>query len=228
MLNMNTEQYALFRSFSDTEQARQFALTLKELGIDSELVDNSYSSEEVFTGTQILSNSVQLKIKQSDFEKANKFMLKEAESLITEIESDHYLHSFTDEELYEILMKPDEWSPLDYQIAHKLLQNRGKTIDAELLSVLRKQRIEDLAKPAETQKAWITLAYISTIFGGFIGIIIGWHVFTYKKVLPDGSKVYAYNHNERKHGKTILIIGAIIFPIAFLVSLFLSYFAHLY
>ncbi len=225
---MNSEHYALFRSFSDFEQARQFSLTLRELGIDSELIDNSFSSEEIFTGSPILSNTVQLKIKQSDFEKANKFLLKEAESLVIEIESDHYLHSFSDEELYEILMKPDEWSPVDYQIAQKLLQNRGKAIDTDLLSVLRKQRIEDLAKPSETQKAWITLAYFTTIFGGFLGIIIGWHVFTYKKVLPDGRKVYAYGDNERNHGKNILIIGAIISPIIFLISLFLSYFSNQY
>lgn len=218
---MHSDNYSVFRNFSNIEQARDFAVVLKEIGIEAEVVHNNQPLEGVlFSGDVLISNSVQLKIHQKDFAKANAFLDKEADQLTTEIEDSHYLHSFSDEELYEILMKPDEWSNIDYKIAHKLLTQRGKQFDPELLNTLRKQRIDDLARPEESQKSWILMGYIMVIFGGLIGIFIGWHIMTYKKSLPNGQKIYAYTQNDRKHGKAIFIIGLIIFPITFLFSLY--------
>lgn len=220
---MYSDNYSVFRNFSNIEQARDFADVLKEIGIEAEVVHNNQPLEgSLYSGEVLISNSVQLKIHQKDFAKANAFLDKEADQLTTEIEDSHYLHSFSDEELYEILIKPDEWSNIDYRIAHKLLTQRGKQFDPELLNALRKQRIEDLARPEESQKSWILMGYIMVIFGGFIGIFIGWHIMTYKKSLPNGQKIYAYIPNDRKHGKAIFIIGLIIFPITFLFSLYLE------
>jgi len=218
---MNSDNYSVFRNFTNIEQARDFAATLKEIGIEAELVHNSNPLDgTIYSGDVLISNSVQLKIHQKDFAKANAFLDKEADNLTTEIEDSHYLHSFSDEELYEILMKPDEWSNIDYKIAHKLLIKKGKQFDPELLNALKKQRIDDLAKPEASQKAWILFAYIMTALGGLSGIFIGWHIMTYKKSLPNGQKTYAYAENDRKHGKAIFIIGLIIFPIIFIITLY--------
>ena len=80
---------------------------------------------------------------------------------------------FTDEELYDVLLKSDEWNKFDYTLAQKLLSDRGKSIDEELLNSLKKQRLEDLAKPDEGQKPWIIAGYFLALLGGFIGLIIG-------------------------------------------------------
>ena len=104
---MITDNYAVFRKFSDVDQAKELASTLKDNGIEYELVDNSPTFDVTFSGNT-LQNEVQLKIKQVDFDKANKLLEEEAKNLINQVNKDHYLFEFTNEELYEIIMKPDE------------------------------------------------------------------------------------------------------------------------
>ena len=123
-------------------------------------------------------------------------------------------------ELYDILLKSDEWNKFDYSLAQKILRDRGKNIDKELLDSLKKQRLEDLAKPDENQKPWIIAGYVFALLGGFLGLIIGYFLWTSKKTLPNGQKVYSYSSNDRKHGKYIFYIALIIFPSALLLKVF--------
>ena len=215
---MITDNYAVFRKFSDVDQAKELASTLKDNGIEYELVDNSPTFDVTFSGNT-LQNEVQLKIKQVDFDKANKLLEEEAKNLINQVNKDHYLFEFTNEELYEIIMKPDEWSTFDYKLAQKILIDRGQTINDDLINSLRKQRIEDLSKPEQGQKTWIYAGYLFAILGGLIGVFIGWYLWTYKKTLPDGQKVYAYSDSDQKHGRNIFIIGVIVFPIMTLIRI---------
>lgn len=99
------------------------------------------------------------------------------------------------------------------------MTERGKNIDSDVLASLKKERLQILAKPEEPQKSWITVGYIFSILGGFLGIIIGYLLWTSKKTLPNGERIYSYNENDRKHGKTIFILGLIIFPLALLVKI---------
>ncbi len=215
---MTKNNYEVFKKFSDVQQAKELASILKEKGLDCRLVDNSPTFDVTFSGNT-LQNEVQLKIKQEDFDKAYKLLEKEAENLLDQVDEDYYLFDFTNEELYEILLKPDEWSSFDYKLSQKILIERGQTINDDLIKTLKKQRIEDLAKPEHGQKAWIYAGYLFAIFGGLIGLFIGWHLWAYKKALPDGQKVYGFNENDRKHGRNIFIIGIIIFPIATLLRI---------
>ncbi|WP_236262991.1 hypothetical protein [Aggregatimonas sangjinii] len=89
-----------------------------------------------------------------------------------------------------------------------------------MLNSLKKERIKQLAKPEENQKAWIFCGYVFAIFGGFLGLIIGYFLWTAEKTLPDGNKVYSYSEKDRKHGKTIFFISVIIFPTALFLRAF--------
>ena len=104
-------------------------------------------------------------------------------------------------------------------MAQKILIDRGQTINDDLINSLRKQRIEDLSKPEQGQKTWIYAGYLFAILGGLIGVFIGWYLWTYKKTLPDGQKVYAYSDSDQKHGRNIFIIGVIVFPIMTLIRI---------
>ena len=132
-------------------------------------------------------------------------------SQIDSVDKDYYLFNFTDLELMEVITKRDEWGHLDFILAQKILKERGKEIKPEVVELLKKQRLEELAKPEENQKAWIYAGYITAVLGGFLGIFIGWHLSTYKKTLPNGDRVYGHSQSDRKHGNRILIIGVICF-----------------
>jgi hypothetical protein len=211
------KQYSIFRKFSSLEQVKELESMLNENGIESIIANNASSIDSTF-GSNSLNNQIEIRIKQSDFEKAELLMEKKAEDLINQIDKDYYLFDFTDEELYEILLKSDEWNTFDYTLAQKILKQRGKSVDKELLNSLKNERLKDLAKPEGNQKPWIIAGYIFSLLGGFLGLIIGYFLWTSRKTLPNGQKVYSYSANDRKHGKYIFYIGLIIAPIALILK----------
>ncbi|WP_343538183.1 hypothetical protein [Flavobacterium mesophilum] len=166
-----------------------------------------------------MQNQYEIKIDPINFEKAEAILEKATENILTEVDSDYYLLSFSDDELYDVLLKSDEWNVFDYKLAQKILKERGKNIDSEMLAFLKKERLQTLAKPEEPQKSWINIGYIFSFLGGALGIVIGYLLWTSKKTLPNGQRIYSYNEADRKHGKTIFIIGAIVFPVALLIRI---------
>ena len=213
------EEYSIFRKFPTLEQAIELRDLLKSNDIESILDDNVPPVDITFSGST-LNNQIEIRIKQSDFKMAEDLLEKDAEGLIDEIDKDYYLFKFTNEELYEILLKSDEWSALDYTLAQKILTQRGKPVDKDLLNSLKNERLKELAKPEGNQKPWIIGGYVFSFLGGFLGLIIGYFLWTSKKTLPNGEKVYSYSANDRKHGKYIFYIGLIITPITSFLKIF--------
>lgn len=213
------ENFIAFRSFPTLIQAKELETFLKENNIETILADNLPPVDITFSGNT-LQNRYEVKIDASDFEKAELILEKETENLLDTVNPDYYLLSFTNEELYEILLNSDEWDVFDYKLAQKLLTERGKTIDADMLASLKKERLKILAKPEENQKPWIIAGYIFSLLGGGIGIVIGYSLWKSKKTLPNGERVYSYSEEDRKHGKTIFFISLIIFPLSFIFSVF--------
>lgn len=199
-------QYALFKRFQSVEIAKDFAAILKENDIDYQLVDNSPPVDITFSaGT--LQNEVQVLVRQSDFERANQLLENQAENLLDQVDKDHYLFGFTIEELYEVILKPDEWSSLDDKLSQKILSDRGQPVDEDLLKKIRKQRIDDLAKPEPPQTAWIYVGYFFAVMGGILGFFIGWFLWSHKKTLPNGQRILAYSRADQRHGRIIFYLG---------------------
>ena len=216
------EDYSIFKKFPTLEQANDLKELLKKNKIESILANNAPPVDVTFTNNT-LQNDYEIRIKKSDFKNAEIILEKNAEDLIDQIDKDYYLFEFTDKELYEILIKSDEWNEFDYTLAQKILKQRGKPINKELLISLKEERIKDLAKPEENQKPWILCGYFFSIIGGFLGLIIGYFLWTSKKTLPDGQKVYSYSAKDRKHGKYIFFIGLVIAPTLLLIRVAMQF-----
>ena len=214
-----SEEFSIFRTFPSLDQADELKTLLSENNIESVLGDNVPPVDVTFSGST-LNNLIEVRIKQSDFKKAEEVLERDAKNILDEIDTDYYLFGFTDEELYEVLLKSDEWSSLDYTLAQKLLTQRGKSFDKDLLNSLKNERIKQLAKPEENQKAWIFCGYVFAILGGCLGLIIGYFLWTSKKILPNGEKVFSYSEHDRKQGKYIFYIGLVMAPTAMLLKLF--------
>ena len=146
-------------------------------------------------------------------------MLDIGNTELDNVDKTHYLFEFTNDELFDILSKPDEWNALDYQLAKKILNDRGREVNDEIIESLKEQRIAELAKPDESNRVWIFFGYLSALLGGLFGIIAGWHLFTYKKTLPDGQRVYEYSEKDRRHGRRIFYLGIIILYISVVIRL---------
>src|SRR5690242_12247312 len=119
------ETFLTFKIFKNKEVAEEIATILEQNGIlyfieyDVMAFDASYANND-------LEKDYRLKIKQQDFEKANTILQNYYKAQLDKVDKDYYLFDFTDEELREIIAKPDEWGEFDYQLAQKLLADKGK------------------------------------------------------------------------------------------------------
>ncbi|MBS1632914.1 MAG: hypothetical protein JST10_10120 [Bacteroidetes bacterium] len=205
---MTENDFLTYQKFSDKSEAIELTELLKENNIDFLFEDNSTSFDPSFANNQI-NKEFRVKLKKQNFDKADKIMLSISATQLDNIDKDYYLFEFKDEELIEVLTKSDEWSKFDYLLAQKILKERGQEVNEKFLETLRKQRIEELAKPEENQKTWIIAGYVFAFLGGLLGLFIGWHLLSHKKTLPNGERVYGYSVEDRKHGNRILIMGIV-------------------
>lgn len=204
------EDFITFQKFNDQYNAKQFGKLLSDQNIKYVLEDNSLSFDPTFANNNF-GTEYCIKIKNDDFEKVNILLEEKSEIEISEIDKDYYLLSFSDEELIDVISKSDEWNKFDVSLAKKLLRERGQEITPLKIEEIKKQRIAELSKPEKSQSGYIILGYITALLGGLLGVFVGWHLLTYKKVLPDGNRVYVYSENDRKQGNRILILGLVFF-----------------
>ncbi|TRX29149.1 hypothetical protein FNW25_03345 [Flavobacterium franklandianum] len=202
------EEFITFQKFNDQNSASELGDFFKEKKLEYVLEDNSLSFDPTFANNGF-GKEFCIKLKKCDFEKGNAFLNENAEKEIVEIDNDYYLLSFTDKELFELIAASDEWNPFDVSLAERLLKERGKEVTQEEIEKIKTNRIFELSKPEKSQRTYIIIGYITAIFGGFLGIFIGWHLLTFKKTLPNGNRIYVYSNNDRKQGNRILIIGGI-------------------
>ncbi|SHH73706.1 hypothetical protein SAMN04488109_5051 [Chryseolinea serpens] len=211
-------EFLIFKKYTDKESAEALTNPLQAHGIAFQIT-RDIENLDVLYGTNPTTEFYYVKIKSEDFPKANALLLDLGNTDLNTVDKTHYLFEFTDEELFDLLSKPDEWNALDYQLAKKILRERGREVNDEIIESLKKQRIVELAKPDESNRVWIFIGYLAILFGGLFAIIVGWHLFTYKKTLPDGQRVYEYSEKDRRHGKRIFYLGMIVFYISIIIRL---------
>ena len=199
-------EYRTFRIFPDNETAQDLALVLKEANIpylieeDALVFDASYANHP-------LNRDYRLKLRQEDFGRANEVLEIYYKEQLDKVDPDYYLFSFTDEELQEILAKPDEWGHLDYQLAMVILQKRGKALQPQQTQELREKRLGELTKPEGVSGSSLLFAYVFGILFFPVGIFIGWNWANARKTLPDGNKVPVYTAAVQKHGLVIFVVA---------------------
>jgi len=201
-------EFVLFQSFFTEDEAASVIEPLKENGIDYQLERSKELLDRAFIGDN-LEKKVFLKIKSSDFSKANEILNARILQNITALEKDYYLFSFTNDELVEILRRPDEWSRQDFLIARKILGERGQYINEEMIKDLRSKRINELSREESEPTLTIIAGYILALFLSLVGLFFGLAFLTAKKNIPNGKKVFTYSRNTRKHGRNIVILSAV-------------------
>jgi len=201
-------EFVLFQSFFTEDEAMAVIEPLKEHGIGYQLERSKELLDRAFIGDN-LEKKIFLKIKSSDFSKANEILDAPILQNITALEKDYYLFSFTNDELIEILRKPDEWSRQDFLIARKILDERGQPINEEVIKDLKSKRINELSREESEPTLTIIAGYILALLFSLVGLFFGLTFLTAKKNIPNGKKVFTYNRSTRKHGRNIVILSAV-------------------
>ncbi|HWB93729.1 MAG TPA: hypothetical protein VG605_17840 [Puia sp.] len=182
-----------FQKYNDPAVARAIGERLAAAGIEYEIESQQPHVDPVIIGNTP-EFSIDLMIAPEDFIRARAALESYYEEHLEGVSPDYYLFDFTDQELLEILTRPDEWGVFDYVLARKLLTDHGLPMTQELTDSLKAKRLAELAKPEDS---------------GLGGVVSGYIAATKKKTLPDGSQVPAYSPAARRRGWIVFIIGAI-------------------
>jgi hypothetical protein len=224
----------IYKKYSDKNQAIELIELLQGFNIEALLEEDAFSVDLTRSNNAANKDYI-VKLKTGDFTKADEILMQIAAQEISNVDDDYYLFGFTDDELIKILSKPDEWGEFDCLLAQKILKERGKEINPEILKLLRKNRIEGLSKREVSPANWIILGYISVVFGGMLGIFLGYipavsggllgiflgyYLYAQKRTLPDGKRVYLFSDTDRKRGRNLFIVGVICLILWIIYNLF--------
>jgi len=209
------DESLVFKSFYSEEEAISLLEFLEEKGVHGSIVKYRSVVDKLYGGENYY-REYHIKIKGEEFNKANEILDLQISQNLSQIGNDYYLFSFSDDELREIIEKPDEWNNQDIIVTKKILHDRGYTINETEIAEKKSQRIKDLEKPDKEGFLFIFLGYFFALFFGFFGIFFGMLLMKLTKTLPDGRKVFVYEKKTRNHGKNILAIGLIMSALVFL------------
>jgi hypothetical protein len=201
-----------FQTFASAGAAEPLLQALREADIayHASLDTGQVAFDPSFANNQLTSKFI-VQLKLADFERGSQVLNTIHQHALSQLDPGHYLFRFSDEELMDIVVKPDEWSALDVALAGQLLRKRGRDISPDTLQLLRQRRVAELAQPDQDHKALVRSGYLSALLGGFLGIIIGYQLYTSRKQLPTGQRIYAYSPTDRVHGMRIMALGIIVF-----------------
>ena len=75
-----------------------------------------------------------------NFAKADEVLNDFYKDQLDAIDKDYYLFGLSDKELEEVVTKPDEWGRLNYQLAQKILKDRGREITPQKAELLKEKQ----------------------------------------------------------------------------------------
>lgn len=224
LINKSSSEFVTFQSFSDRGSAMDLISMLEENQIPFVLDEFFLFHNPLFSPEKEAIKEFHVQLQKESFPKVEQLLLDINREELESVEPDYYLLKFTDHELLDVIEKSYEWSTFDYLLALKLLQERGVKVDIERVVKIKEEKLEELAQPEKNQGFWIYFGYIlaltswyfSPTYGGMTSLIIGVHLYTSKKTLSNGDRIYTHSQINRIHGGVITIIGIVAFTLFFI------------
>jgi hypothetical protein len=205
----STDEWAELQTYANMDEAAPLLALLSKNGLTyNTLADEHQSGDGLnFDLENRGPGVVHVLVLPDDMERAQRVLALLASEVQDQLEDSDYLAAFTDEELYEVLKKFDEWNQVDYVLAARLLVQRGHQLDNEQLTLWRKIRMQELETPEKASSSFLFGAYLMAILGGVFGLFMGLQLRTHVKRLPDGRKVYGYTAGDRSQSTIIIALS---------------------
>lgn len=232
---MATNDTGIFQRFSDPALAHALKDKLEGFGINAVVVKDAPLLDEVWVGTSS-QQDYYVKIAGADFVKAHTLLEDYYRKEIDSIEPGYYLFEFSTAELQDIISNPQEWGPLDYQLAKKLLNEKGIVIPESKSSILAAEHLEQLSRHSDGSSlkligvvfiGYVTLSLISMLltqrynfpYSSMLILLVGSHLAWGRKTLPNGNQLPLFKETDRKAGKIIFGTGLFLLVTIFVVMM---------
>lgn len=197
-------EFLTYSKFYTKEEAEEFAALLDANNIIFDAERQKAILDTVYVGEDSEPNYI-VKVRQEDFSKVNELMKREAEKHMENVTSDYYLFQFTNEELADVIRKPEEWNYLDQLLAQKILKERNVTLESIPADAIL--NTEDLVHPSRIEFIWLFLSFIGAIVFPYVGFVVGLVLVFSKRTLKDGSKMNMFDNFTRNYGWILLGMG---------------------
>jgi len=204
-----------YQTFLSPEAATPLLALLRQHGIAAELAEDKrvFDPKLAFNPTD---RRFSIRVASADVEAARQIEDEANATLAASADPDHYLFGFTDEELLEVLVKPEEWTRFDGVLAGRILRERGRDVSPDALRLLQSFRQAEAEKPETSGRGLVLAGYIFSFLGGLGGILIGFNLLYDKQKLVDGREVPTYTEADRAHGYRMLLISFVVIGLGFL------------
>jgi len=159
-----------------------------------------------------------ISVRRADYAAARAAM--EIEYLKIGLPENHYLLTSTDDELADILGKPEEWSSFDVAHARKIVGERG--IDESLIHQKKSQRIEQLKRGKRASNALVFFGWFFSLLGGIIGVGIAWSICFMRERAPEGD-FFTYDDVSRERAKPMFQVACVMTVIATFVHIYVIF-----
>lgn len=121
----NSVAFNLYQKYFNEKEAIQLVELLQNNNIEYQIENHSPAPDIIFLNSEH-EKEYWVKLKKEDFATADRLQAGFLDTLIENIDPEYYLFGFSNQELSEVIINPEEWSKLDVQLAQKLLQERGE------------------------------------------------------------------------------------------------------
>lgn len=204
------DEFQLYQSYSSAQVAQPLLTLLQQNGIpfDASTDTGGPNFDPTFAHNTAYSTFM-VKLSGADFERVRQLEEGLNADALASISPDHYLFGFSDAELFDVLIKSDEWNSFDVAAAGQLLRQRGRDVTTDTVRLLREHRVAETVKPEPDVSTRIWWGYGLAVLGGLLAIFIGWDLYNHKKTLLDGRRVYTYAARDRAHGLRIVVVGVV-------------------
>jgi hypothetical protein len=199
--------FKTYMSFIDADSSLELTALLEKNDIPYILQDTKSDFDPSMSLNEA-NKPYLIQIQEEDREKVDQ-LVKESYD-ISKVNKEHFLYSFSDDELIDVLKNEEEWHPLDVLLAKKLIQEKNIIIDEKKITSHQEEKRLKLFNYEKLPKYTIPIAYLICFAGGMLGFAIAIFLIVSKKTLPSGEKMYSYNPSVRRHAKIMLILSSIL------------------
>ncbi len=228
--SVDTSAFAVFRKLNKKEDLEDILEILKENDISYRARENKAMLDSVIIG-QALNENFWIEIFDYEFKRANQILEAAASSNYSQEDiSQHYLNELDDDELMEVLTKPDEWNQDATVMAKLILENRGKSVNERQIKQTIDDRLVEMKQPKSAslfaRLGFIVLALVCGYFshrilvmagvGSMVCVLTGFYYATFKETAPDGERYLAFDSSTRQYGWILIGIAILAFLLALL------------
>jgi len=169
------DKFIEYQTFPEIEIASEIIEILKRNDIPYQIDDSASRFQVVGFGDTSI-NKIALQIRESDIDKVN-LLISEKQT-----EEDHYLYTFSDTDIIDVIANPNEWTSQEYSIAQQIFKQRNLIVSADDIKSARKQKMtEKITQTLTIDKFYKSISGWYNAIGIFsiintIGLALKWRV----------------------------------------------------